>query len=428
MAFSLFCLWTFVIVGRPQDLIPALAAIRPALVLSIVTVMTVFGGSMPSVIEAVRNAPEARRNLIFFGIMTLGIPFAYHRGEAFDFVMNAYLPNLLHLLVFVTLVDSVARLKKILWVVTLCGTVYGVFGLLKGSSMGERFIIYGMMFDPNDIAYVLVSLLPIMLFFVVQREGLGRKFIALAGVGSSLLLILLTGSRAGVLSLTTVVVLLLFTPAGSIKFRYRFVFIAAITLIAFLNLEDININRYLTLMRIEEDYNYTAEDGRVGIWEKAYELLLRNPVTGVGANCFPMAIGYLRKAIGEIPRWQAVHNSYLQIAVEIGVAGFAVFILLIAGSLRTFFSARKNQMSRSDEDQLNAISGSLLVGFVGSLIAAFFLSQGYSVYFTLYFAFSAVIRRLVSQAVVPVNVPLAHAIESCPVTLPSAIGRGHPAH
>jgi O-antigen ligase len=393
MAFALFSLWTFVLIGRPQDLIQILAVLRPALVLAVLTLGVVFFGKTQSLFESVRSKPEARLYLIFFAIMIVGIPFAYHRRIAFNNTLTVYLVNLLFFFLFVTLVDSVARLKKILWVVTLCAFLYGLFGLLKGTVSAGRFRITGSMFDPNDIAYVLVSLLPLSLLFIVRSEGAVKKILALAGAGASLIVILLTGSRAGFLGLAAVLVLALLTQSGSIKLRYKILLIAGVALVAMLNFERINVERYLTLTDMEGDYNVTSPTGRIEIWKKAIELLQAHPITGVGVQCFPMAIGYLRADLAVLPVWQAVHNSYLQIAVETGVFGFGLFITLVIGSLRNFWSCARNLNKEGDE--IARICGFLQLAFVGNLFCGFFLSQGYSIFFTLFFALSASIRNIV---------------------------------
>lgn len=397
MIFALFSLWTFVLVGRPQDLIPALVPLRPALVLGALTLAVVVFGRMQTLVKSSRSTPEARRYLIFFTIMIVGIPFAYHRRIAFEFALTAYLMNILFFLVFVTLVDSVARLKKILWIVTLCALIYGLFGFLMGSSSGGRFWMYGTMFDPNDIAYVLVTLLPLSLLFIVRSEGAIKKILALVGAGASLIVILLTGSRAGILGLAAVLVLALLTQVGSIKLRYKILLLAGIALVAMLNFERINVERYLTLTDIEGDYNVTEETGRLEVWKKAVALLLTYPITGVGAQCFPMAIGYLRSDLAILPVWQAVHNSFLQIAVETGVFGFAFFLSLIVGCVRNFWRCRAietAERSGTDREELRTAAGLMQVSFAGHLVCAFFLSQGYSLFFTLFFAISAVMRQL----------------------------------
>jgi len=57
------------------------------------------------------------------------------------------------------------------------------------------------------------------------------------------------------------------------------------------------------------------------------------------------------------------------------------------------------QPATRETSEMSALGGFMLLGFVGLLVSGFFLSQGYSILATLYFALAAVIGRL--QAAVP---------------------------
>lgn len=159
----------------------------------------------------------------------------------------------------------------------------------------------------------------------------------------------------------------------------------------------------MSLTEIESDYNVSDEFGRVEIWGRGLQLILSNPITGVGVNCFPMAIGYEREAEGKIPKWQAAHNSYIQIATETGVIGFIIFIAIIIACLKNFSHYSRMETSSPEAREFKTIAGLLQMGFIGSLISAFFLTQGYSILFTLFFVFSAVLRKLVNITSEPVQ-------------------------
>jgi cytochrome b561 len=91
-----------------------------------------------------------------------------------------------------------------------------------------------------------------------------------------------------------------------------------------------------------------------------------------------------------------VHNSFLQVAAEVGLIGFAVYMLIIVRGLLTFSrtSRMQSQAGSAESRQLGALSGCMLLGFVGLLVAGLFVTQGYSVFLTLYFGLAAVVARL----------------------------------
>lgn len=403
MTFTLFSLWMFVLIGRPQDVLLILGYFKPALLLGMLTLASVFFGSSQALLSSALKTPEARKYLLFFGIMVAGIPFAYHHRVAFDYVFSLYLMNVLFFFIFVAVVDSFEKLKKVVMTVSLSMLFYGLFGLLMGSFSDGRFMIYGSMFDPNDVAYVLITLIPFGLFYVVRPVGSVKKLLSLVGITSSLIVILLTGSRAGMLGLMVMLLLVFLTRIGEVKTRYKVGLIAGIIVITAMNHDKINIERYLTLAEMGNDYNVTGQLGRLEVWKKGIELFMGNPLTGVGARCFPMAIGYLRKESDLLPVWQASHNSYLQVAVETGVFGMIVYIAMIASAYHTFVRCRQGVLegsTRHETEEFRTLAGLVQLSFIGSLFCAFFLSQGYSMFFTLFFSLSAVMRRLAAPIVV----------------------------
>lgn len=86
-----------------------------------------------------------------------------------------------------------------------CGALgFSALGIAWGGWTSGRFEIPGGMFDPNDVGYILVTLIPFSAFFAL---GGGRPLMRLAGVaacGASLALVIMTGSRGALLGLVTI--------------------------------------------------------------------------------------------------------------------------------------------------------------------------------------------------------------------------------
>ena len=394
MTFKLFLLWSFVLLGRPQDLLPFLQPIRPALLLTAVTTCGVLFSGYGQKLSATLSLPETKRYLLFFFIMLVGIPFAYHRRVAFDTSILGYLPNVLFYLILVSLIDSLKKLKSLVWIICVSTFVYSFFGYVYGDSTSGRFWIYGSMFDPNDVAYVLISTLPLCLFYLYYPEGAFKKLLCVITICSSIAVILLTGSRGGITGLVTVFTVMLFKKKGGIKTSHKVLLLAIAVGAYFVLGSRINVERYRTLTDIESDYNITDEFGRTQIWTHGIAMALEHPITGVGAGCFNFALGNRRERLGLLPKWQAPHNSFVQVAAETGLVGFVVFLSITRRSLVAFFRTRKIRPDTDEGHQIMTLGGLMYLAFVGHLVTGFFLTQGYSIFFTLFFAFGAVIRRL----------------------------------
>lgn len=402
MVFKLLLLWAFILIGRPQDLLIFLQPLRPALLLTALTLGAIFFTGHGQKFSAVFSMAETKRYLLFYFIMILGIPFAYHRGIAFEAVLIKYLPNILFYLVLITEVDSLKKLKSLILVICFSILLLNFFGYMYGISVEGRFRIIGSPFDPNDIAYLLVSLCPLALFYLQLNQGILIRLFGGIVFSSSLALILLTGSRGGLVALGAVFIVMLLTKIGGMKKSNKMVFIGFSVAILFLLGDKINLERYLSLTEIGSDYNISDEFGRMKIWEFGFAMIIGNPITGVGVDCFAMAIGYMRENMGLIPRWQVAHNSFLQIASEVGLFGFIVFFVIIVRSLTTFLRASKIADSNHEANEIRVLGGLTFLSFLGHLIAANFLTQGYSIYFTLFFALAAIIQRIQADHVTSV--------------------------
>ena len=394
--FHLFCLLTFVIVGRPNDYFLWLVPLRIALVFTVLTVVATllrWREATPSPFAA----KETKLYLCFYAAMVGGIPFAVYRPGAFDYVITQYVVNVAFFLLFLVHVDSVAKLRRVAGVLVLSVFLYTVFGFVSGQFMQGRYFTGSGMFDPNDVAFFEVYLLGFALWVLVGRFGFAMKAVALSTVLSGVLLTLYTASRGGLLGLLAFLLLFLWLHVPTVSKSFKGVLLAILIVGAFANADKINIQRYQTLGSLENDYNLQGDGGRVDTWKRGIRLFLDDPLTGVGVGGFGKAIGEQRLIDGDVPRWQTAHNAYILVLTETGIVGAAAFLLLIVTSVRTFNRLRRVAGSLPDRE-LAVLPGFLLVSFGAQLVAALFLSQAYSMFFTLAFALSAALNRLTANA------------------------------
>ena len=395
VGFGLFCLYTFVVFGRPQDYVPALVPLRPALVVMIVTLMV----TMAQRARTRAGAPwtvESKLYLLFFAILCVGIPFSIYRRGSFNFVLLGYVVNLVYYLLFLRHVDTIERLKRIVFVITMSALVLNLVWLVQGGFTSGRYSGGSQMFDPNDIAFVEVSYLSFAASILVGRYRVLSKLLALATILSGVLLALYSGSRGGLLALGAWFLLFLALPVASVSKWRKLVIVTVVVVLAAWNANKINIDRYLTLTTIDSDYNVSEEFGRAEIWKTGLRALMERPVTGVGADCFMEAVGLQRGSEGRIEKWQAPHNSYVQVATESGVFGGMVFLILIGACLANFNELRRR--GTATDFELAGLATLAMTGFVSVSVAAFFLSQGYSAQFTLFFALSAAMKGIGASA------------------------------
>jgi len=390
--FALFCAWTFVLLCRPQDYFTFLVPVRPALFLGLFTFL-VFFVTMPvsSHVMLFKNN-QVKLYMALICIMVLSIPLALYRRAAFEFVFLGYINVILFFFIFLAVVNTPEKVKTILFVGCLGTGLYLIIALIKGGIVAKR-LYFGNMFDPNDLAFFSLSFLPFNLIFVSEGNPLVKRLVCISNFVIGALVILLTGSRGGFIGFSIVLLMLFLTKTNTFRASYKVVFAVLVLVFVSTNMRIIDFNRYESIINLEDDYNKTSETGRLEIWKVGVRVMLSHPFTGVGLGCFAEAIGTDRDERGLIPRWQAAHNSLIQIGSESGVIGAILFVLASLNAFRIFGQARR----RSKSDGPIKIAEMARIGFVGHFISAMFVSQAYSIYWAFYIALSAIADRLIKQ-------------------------------
>jgi hypothetical protein len=139
----------------------------------------------------------------------------------------------------------------------------------------------------------------------------------------------------------------------------------------------------------EQDYNRTVEGGRVALWMNGIQLMLQNPITGVGAGAIETGLGDTFRV------WKTTHNSFIQIGAELGVGGLAMFIALLSTSIS---GSRKYQLQHRCANDLAGeyvwLAKALEVSLLGFCVVGFFLSWAYSPVLLFLVALCGIMKKL----------------------------------
>ena len=264
------------------------------------------------------------------------------------------------------------------------------------------------MYDPNDLAYLLVTVLPLALGFVITAA---TKLARITYVGIAVILLiasLLTQSRGGLLGLIAVVACMIFVPirppdktlGSTPQKRLRrlpiLLGVACLSVLVWSHLPQDAQERFATVLDLSHDYNLDPNDptARGQIWKRGIQATIDWPL-GWGPETFNMVDS---KYGG---RYNAPHNSYLEVAVELGVAGFLLFVSMYILTWRGLQRARAALVaatSWSHEQQELAVFARLLqFSLVGNAVAGFFLSMAYAIVLWTIFGISMAIIAMVAQ-------------------------------
>jgi O-antigen ligase len=249
-------------------------------------------------------------------------------------------------------------------------------------------------YDTNDLAYVLVTILPLALAFTLIAK---TKAMMLVNAGICILLLaalLLTSSRGGLFGLVAMLAVLIAIPLKRpqhAKPRNRIILpaigLVCASILAWACLPAETQERLSSVLQLSSDYNLdtTNRDSRSAIWGRGFSAVLQRPV-GYGVHSFEMV------DVRMGGKFRAPHNSYLEVLVEMGFLGLLIFSRLYLLSWRALQRMRRRLIALSPSekhDQMLVFGRMLQVALVGNTVSGFFLSMAYSV--LLWVLFAAVI-------------------------------------
>lgn len=98
----------------------------------------------------------------------------------------------------------------------------------------------------------------------------------------------------------------------------------------------------LAFKRIKSSFDLSeiSNKGRIEIWKRSLETAVKNPIIGVGAGNFPVA---LNEKISNVKKGASAHNLYLQFLVENGLLGLLAVVIIFYKILQKSYLALKQK-------------------------------------------------------------------------------------
>ena len=371
-----------VAVGRISDLLPWLQDIPLAKVIAFFAIISAIRLKGGQPLAMWKSIPPAKLSLILMGLSIVSILFSVLRSATFGVITGTAMAVIITMPLTIKCAVSWDFVRSLLFSTVVASLV--LILTLFGSSVAGR-AGFSSSYDPNDFAFVLVGLLPVVVTFGIVSRG--AKRLLYWGVSGALIIgILLTESRGGLLGLIFDIVAMTFAlpvawrgqlqfHASASKIFARIVVLTVIGTVAWGSLPATTRARLDTITELGSDYNATVKEGpqsgRLAIWSRNLPLAIERP-WGWGAGAFETVDG--RFAGG---RYRAPHNTFLEALIELGVVGFALFVSVIVSSLRYLcVPADRNRTSAPDEPR--AFARALGTGLIGLCVSGFFLSELYA--------------------------------------------------
>jgi putative inorganic carbon (HCO3(-)) transporter len=275
-----------------------------------------------------------------------------------------WLPFLVLCIVLIDCLSTVVRPQLAILAMASGAVIAGSGALVSFLLLGAQ-RASGPMEDPNDLAYVLVAALPLLLVGVTARRSRWWRVPAVAGAAVALAGATATLSRGGAVALVALVVW-----AGARRLvSLRSVLVALMIFVAAASAGWVVFGQHVQTALSQKlfiaDTNVATRELR---WAAAAHEMVSSPVLGVGpggARANYAAVSHNAELNAQNA---VVHNMYLEVGAELGVTGLALFLSIIGIA---FVSTTR--AASADTRIALAVQGSLLA----VVAASTFLSEEY---------------------------------------------------
>ncbi|HEY3488442.1 MAG TPA: O-antigen ligase family protein [Gammaproteobacteria bacterium] len=402
LPFRALMAFTFFLLISPQSFFPVLAPLRIALITAIVAVCAHLFDRF------VRRRPfmEFSREIIIaaciLGWAVLTVPLSYWPGGSVSYLVNMFAKTLIVFWLLTQLVNTLPRLKFVIWSLSLIAiplALSGVMNLIVGNfaqpglALNEsRIVGYDapLTANPNDLALTLNLILPLSISLFLASKKPGIRALLLACICLDAIGVVATYSRGGFLTLAVTVGIYLFTLLKR-RHEQHWVLLALFLIVAALPFLPAGyVDRLSTITDIESDTSGSAQ-ARWGDTIAALGYVLFHPIIGAGLGMNMLALNEVRG-----PTWTEIHNVYLQYAMDLGIPGLILFLMLLIGTIKNMRLVQRLSTAARNWDLFYLAEG-IRVSLIAFAVAAFFHPVGYHFYFY-YIAGLAVATKAISIA------------------------------
>lgn len=257
-----------------------------------------------------------------------------------------------------------ALLRRLAWALTLSAAIAGAVGsinFLTGVTQLAS-LRYG---QQNDFAFVLAAALPVAGWVVLTSRRTAR-LLALAAAGMITAGIVLSFSRGAWLAVAAAVVIYVALHRRHAWRLIAFGLVAAVATSLFITANPRRVHEGVAAKQVVAQQNV---DNRLTLYRGAVDLATSHPLLGIGPGNFGNYFYVITGAPAGTPPLLVVHDTYLEVAAELGIPGFLLFISFLVIAVRRMSGVIRR---RAGPPELGAL---LLSSFVAILVGFLTLSE-----------------------------------------------------
>ena len=314
----------FLAISKFHGYIAPLAVIRAPMLMSIVALVLLFMDT-----KAWRPG-DLKRHWIpkTVGLLLLiaigSIPFGIYQGQSlttFNEVLSRTVLIALMVWAMVARTEKGTLFMARVLTVSIITASFLAVGLGRSDRSGR--LAGGYAYDPNDIALLAVTGIPLVIWWALDKRH-KYSMVVLLSLPVLFRVIIKSQSRGGFLGLLAMTVGFILLGLGPVEKKVkRIALIAGLGIIMAIPFFPASYLKQMKTITDDSDYNRTSITGRKEIWKRGFSYAKDRPLFGVGLGNFNSAEGrsdasIARSESGRGFKWGTAHNSYVQVMAELG--------------------------------------------------------------------------------------------------------------
>jgi O-antigen ligase len=323
--------------------------------------------------------------LLFFAWLLVDLPFSIWRTGSATLLLNYGARSWIQLYYIAAFAVTMRTLRQLINVQIFGSVLLLLSCFAFGTSGPGRFDIAQSLFfaNANELAMDILFGMAVLMYPILRGSPISRALAFLA-LGVSMMYLLETGSRGGLVGLIALVI------ASFFLIRRRILILAFVimgTCIAGLFVSGQMLHRLsLTFSDTAVQQAQSGDDAsaiesqmqRSELLRRSIVLAIQNPVFGVGPGQFAVAVEAKAQAEGKRSSWLGTHNSYTEVASECGLPAFICYSAVLWFCIRNNYKLFRATQDRADARDISSISCCLLLSAVVYAVCTFFDHVAYT--------------------------------------------------
>ncbi len=386
--------FTAVLLFSPQAYFPALAPLRPALLIIAIGVLSYTADRWTRGLPIIEWNREIGFVAGLVALAALSVPFSLWPGGSLS-VLSDYCKTAAIFLLLSHVVTTMPRLRLAAWLLTWMAMGLGLFALYnfatgavidQGANQDRLVGNEGALTkNPNDLALMVNLLLPLTVGLFLTSKETWQRVLLFTAVCLEAGTVILTYSRGGAITLGVILLAYFWRlrrrPERSLLYAALFIGVLALPL-----LPSSYYERMSTITNVQADRTGSAQE-RLADIIVATKTVLTNPLVGAGIGMNTLA---MKEARGG---WLPVHNVYLEHALDLGIVGLAIFLALLLSCINSMSRIQRSGVTTD----LSLLAEGIQISLIAYATAAMFHPVSYQYYFY-YIAGLAIGARTIASA------------------------------